>query len=152
MKLNEMFPSNLLKAADVTEAGGELVLTIHNIEIREFDSDDGGKERKPVIFFADDKRMVLNKTNANALAAMFGDDTDLWLNKEITLHVQEVPFGGKTVPAIRVKNLNSKDVLITSYWTKARALGFTREEGIKHLQQFEGDFAKALVGLEGNPF
>lgn len=151
MKLSEMFPSNLLKSQDVTDAGGEMELTINTIEIKEFDSENG-KERKPIIVFAEDgKRMVCNKTNGNILAEMFGDDTDTWLGKKITLIVQEVDFAGKRTPAIRVKNLNSRDALIQSYWSKTRELGMTRDEGLAHLKQFGQDFKNALDALE-NPF
>ena len=147
MKLTEMFPSNLLKAADVSDAGGEMPLTIARIEMKEFDTDNGGKERKPIIFFANDKQMVCNKTNGTALAEMFGNETDEWLGKSITLIVQNVDFAGKSTPAIRIKNLNSKDMLIQNYWTKAREIGFTREDGLAHLKQFNNDFAAALDAL-----
>ena len=153
MKLTEMFPSNLLKAADVSDAGGEMPLTIAKIELKEFDTDNGGKERKPIIFFTNDKQMVCNKTNGTTLGEMFGNETDDWLGKSITLIVQNVDFAGKSTPAIRIKNLNSKDLLIQNYWTKAREMGFTREDGLAHLKQFNGDFANALAALvEENPF
>lgn len=153
MKLSEMFPSNLLKSQDVTDAGGEMELTIFTVEIKEFDGENG-KERKPIIVFAEDnKRMVCNKTNGNILAEMFGDNTDQWLNKKITLIVQEVDFAGKRTPAIRIKNLNSRDALVQSYWSKTRELGFTRQDGLDHLKEFGGDFAKALEALnQSNPF
>lgn len=147
MKLSEMFPSNFLKAADVTDAGGEMDMTIFTVEMKEFDTDEGGKEKKAVLIFTNDKRMVLNKTNAGLIAQMLGDDTDKWINQNITLIVQEVPFGNKTVPAIRVKNLNSKDAIIQAFWTKARELGYTREDGIKHLLKHENDFKAATAAL-----
>ena len=153
MKLTEMYPSNLLKAADVTDAGGEMLMKIAAIEMKEFDTDNGGKESKPILIFADDKRMVLNKTNATNLASMLGNDTDMWIGHEITLISQDVSFADKTVPAIRIKNLNSKDVLIQSFWTKTREIGFTREEGLAHLKQFAGDFKAALEALTAeNPY
>jgi hypothetical protein len=153
MKLSEMFPSNLLKAQDVTDAGGEMNLTIFNVEMREFDGDNGEKERKPVLIFADEKRMVLNKTNANSIAAMHGQDTDLWINKEITLVVQDVQFGNKMTPAIRVKHINPEQAAIDAFWTEARKRGFTRQDGLDHLKEFGGDFKKALDALTAeNPF
>ena len=150
MRLSEMFPSSLLKAQDVTEAGGQMPLTIHAIEMREFDGDNG-KQTKPVITFANETRMVVNKTNANIIAVMYGDDTDGWLNKEIILVVEDVPFQGKLTPAIRVKNVNSKQALIDAYWNKSRELGFTRPEGQDHLKQFGGDFKLALNALTNEP-
>jgi hypothetical protein len=147
MKLTEMFATNLLKAADVTDAGGEMPATIAKIEMKEFDNDSGGKDRKPIIFFANDKQMVCNKTNGTTLGEMFGNETDDWIGKSITLIVQNVDFAGKSTPAIRIKNLNSKDMLIQNYWTKAREMGFTREDGLAHLKQFNGDFTAALDAL-----
>lgn len=144
MKLSEMFPSNLLKAQDVSDAGGEMTLTIKDVQMKEFDGDNGGKESKPIIFFANDKQMVCNKTNGRALGEMLGDDTDSWLGKEITLIVQSVDFAGKSTPAIRVKNLNSKDMLIQEYWNKVRSLGYTRDEGLAMLKKNGEDFTKAL--------
>lgn len=147
MKLSEMFPSNFLKAQDVTDAGGEMDLTIFTVEMKEFDTDEGGKEKKAVLHFTNEKRMVLNKTNAGLIAQMFGDDTDKWTNQNITLIVQEVTFGNKTVPAIRVKNLNSKDAIIQEFWNKAREMGFTRQDGLDHLKQFNNDFKEAAAAL-----
>lgn len=147
MKLSEMFPSNLLKAQDVTDAGGEMPVTISKIDMKEFDTDGGGKERKPIIYFANDKQMVCNKTNGTTLGEMFGQETDDWLGKTITLIVQNVDFGGKSTPAIRIKNLNSKDVLIQEYWNKTREFNLTREEGLAHLKEFNGDFAAATAAL-----
>lgn len=147
MKLSELFPSNLLKAQDVTDAGGEMPVTISKIEVKEFDGDNGAKERKPVIYFANDKQMVCNKTNGTTLAELFGQETDEWIGKQIILIVQNVDFAGKSTPAIRIKNLNSKDVLIQEYWSKTRELNLTRDEGLAHLKEFGGDFAQALAAL-----
>lgn len=147
MKLNEMFPSNLLKAQDVTDAGGEMPLTIEKVEIKEFDTDAGGKERKPIIHFKEGKQMVCNKTNGNAIAELYGDETDNWLGKEIVLVVRDVDFQGKSTPAIRVKNLNSKDLLIQEFWQKVKEFNMSREEGLAHLKEHGGDFSKAVAAL-----
>lgn len=147
MKLNEMFPSNLLKAQDVTDAGGEMPLTIEKVEIKEFDSDGGGKERKPIIYFKEGKQMVCNKTNGNAIAELYGDETDNWIGKEIILVVRDVDFQGKSTPAIRVKNLNSKDIQIQEFWQKVKEFNMSREEGLAHLKEHGGDFVKATASL-----
>lgn len=147
MKLSELFPSNLLKAQDVLDAGGEMPLVIRNVEVKEFESD-SGKERKPIIYFEGEKQMVCNKTNGNIIAELYGDETDNWIGKSITLTVREVDFQGKSVPAIRVKNLNSKDVLIQEYWQKVKELNMTTEEGRGHLKEHGGDFLKATAALE----
>ena len=147
MKLTDMYPSTLLKSQDVTDAGGEMPVVINSIEMKEFDSE-GGKETKPILTFTDKRQMVCNKTNGTTLAEMFGDDTDSWLGKSITLIVTDVTFQGKLVPAIRIKNLDSKDALVQAFWNKAREMGFTREDGLDHLKEFGMDFKKALAALE----
>lgn len=147
MKLNEMFPSNLLKAQDVTDAGGEMPLTIESVELKEFDGDNGAKERKPIIHFKEGKQMVCNKTNGNAIAELYGDDTDGWLGKELILVVRDVDFQGKSTPAIRVKNLSSKDVQIQAFWSKVRELNYSRDEGLATLKEHGGDFVKATAAL-----
>jgi hypothetical protein len=71
MKLNDIYPSQYLKAADIGDE--PMSLTIDHVEMVEMQ--DG--TRKPALFFQEqDKGMILNRTNANAVAAIHGDDTD----------------------------------------------------------------------------
>jgi hypothetical protein len=151
MKLTEMYPTTLLKAQDVTDNGGEMVLTIKEVNMKEFSGDNGSKESKPINYFTNDKQMVCNKTNGNLIAGNLGQDTDMWIGKEITLIVQDVQFQDKMVPAIRVKNFNSHDAEIQAFWTKAHEMGFTQKDGLDHLKEYNGDFVKALAGLNA-PF
>lgn len=126
MNLDEMFPSRWLSAKDFAE-GETKTLTIRNVEIEVFEKD-GEKKSKPILSFRekDMKELVLNKTNAQTIAAMHGDDTDDWLGKKITLYVTEVEGFGKLQPAIRVKskapngNGNAPKVNSTQYWTRAK--------------------------------
>ena len=148
MKLSEMFPSNLLKSQDLLDEGGEMQLTIERVEMKTFDRDNGGSDTKPLIFFKEDKQMVCNKTNATIIAEMYGDDTDLWTGKEVMLTVKDVEFQGKTVLGIRVKNMNSKDVLVQEFWEKAKMLGYSREDGVKLLEKHNKDFRAATEALE----
>jgi hypothetical protein len=48
------------------------------------------------------RRVVLNKTNALALANAFGDDTDAWPGKPIEIWGETVMFRGKATPGIRL--------------------------------------------------
>jgi hypothetical protein len=98
MKQNEAFPSNFLKAADLNEE--EMVLTIARVEQEKIGDDD-----KLVAYFkGTDKRLVINKTNFNAIVKATGeDDTDDWNGKRITLYPTETNFKGDTVDCIRVK-------------------------------------------------
>ena len=49
-----------------------------------------------------DKVLLLNKTNAEELAGMFGDDTDSWVGKSILVYTATTQFQGKRVKAVRV--------------------------------------------------
>jgi hypothetical protein len=100
-KLNDMFPSKWLKAADFDESGS--VLTIDRLE-EESIGQGSDKADKWVLYFKElDKGLVLNKTNTNIIAALYGDDTDEWDGKLVTLYATEVQFQGDMVDAIRVR-------------------------------------------------
>lgn len=104
MKVSEMYPSRFMKAEDFEE-GEVRVLTIRNVEMEELGTNEKKKETKPVVSFRDHaKELVLNKTNAAAVAKLYGDDSDDWIGKKIALHVMEVESFGDVVQAIRVKN------------------------------------------------
>lgn len=45
----------------------------------------------------------MNKTNCNALAFKFGDDTDGWIGKSVQLFSEPVYFQGKTTDGLRVR-------------------------------------------------
>ena len=98
MKLNEMYPSKYVKAADLD---GDTVVEIKSVEMRKFDND---AQEKPVVSFYDfDKMLVLNVTNAKAIAAVHGDDTSGWDGRKITLHAEKVSFKGDWVNSVRVR-------------------------------------------------
>jgi hypothetical protein len=103
MRISDAFPSNYLKAANLN--GGNARVTISHVAIEEI-----GDERKPVLYFqGKEKGMVLNKTNANNISSLYGDDTEDWQGKEIVLFPAMVDFQGKTVEAIRVRAPQKKD-------------------------------------------
>jgi hypothetical protein len=98
MKVQDAFPSKYLRAADVESMGGELNYTIKRIVIEEVGQD---KEEKPILYFRQIQQgLVLNRTNADRLAASLGDEMDNWAGKKITLTTELVRFGGRTVPGI----------------------------------------------------
>lgn len=64
---------------------------------------------KGVIFFRDIPRgWVCNKTNVACLKAMFGQETEAWVGKRVTLHAVPVQVGPSKEPGIRV--LGSPDI------------------------------------------
>jgi len=53
-------------------------------------------------FVGKKKAMVLNKTNAKTIAKLYGDETDGWTSKRITIGAREVEFQGDMILALRV--------------------------------------------------
>src|SRR5271166_1627924 len=99
MKLNEAFPSNTLTAADIK--GHEPTVTI---KTETFTGRDGKKQPKlRIVFEGKEKAFICNITNAKRIEFMYGDETDDWIGKRITLFVDLVTFGNEVTEAIRVK-------------------------------------------------
>lgn len=97
MRVSAAFPSNYIKASDLQ--GREVQVRIARIAM-----EDVGDDHKPIVYFnGKEKGLVLNKTNANNIALMYGDETDAWIGQIITLFTAWVDFQGKSVEAIRVK-------------------------------------------------
>lgn len=97
MRISEAFPSNYLKAADLQ--GRNALVKIDRAEYEMI-----GQDKKMVLYFqGKEKGMVCNKTNANNIAHLYGEETDDWRGHEIVLFEAMVDYQGKTVPAIRVR-------------------------------------------------
>ena len=97
--MNELFPSNYLKAADLDNKTFKV-----KIDKVVFEEIGQNKEKKPIIYFVGvTKGLVLNKTNGTAIADMHGQATEDWGGKEVELFSRLVPFQGVDVPAIRVR-------------------------------------------------
>lgn len=100
MKVNQLFPSKYLKAADLPDEGA-YVVTIEKVTVEEIGAN---KDQKPVIHFEElDKALVCNKTNARTISKVTGsEDTDEWIGAKINLYRAEVEFQGEMIEAIRV--------------------------------------------------
>lgn len=103
MKVSEAFPSKYLTAADLQ--GRNVPVVISNVIVEELD----GKRKLSIYFQGKQKSFICNKTNANNIAAIYGDDTDGWIGQEVILFEAMVDYQGKTVPAIRVRAPQPKD-------------------------------------------
>jgi hypothetical protein len=97
MNINSAFPSKYLRAADLGQA-------TPTVTIAKVTSETVGEDQRLVVYFVGkDKGLVLNKTNANAIADILGDeDTDNWPEGRIKLVTAKVDFQGKRVLAIRI--------------------------------------------------
>ena len=60
------------------------------------------------------RQLVLNKTNANLLAAAFGDETRDWPGHGIEVWAEKVMFQGKLVAGIKVMPSASQEAVIAA--------------------------------------
>ena len=95
--INDAFPSNYLKSADLQ--GRVAKLKIDRVVYEQI-----GTDNKLIMYFqGKSKGAVLNKTNARTIADVFGDDTDQWTGGEIELFSMKVDFQGRMVDGLRVR-------------------------------------------------
>jgi hypothetical protein len=101
-KVSDAFPSRFLKASDLPE-GRDVIVTIEKANVEDI-GQGTNKDRKIVLGFkGKDKELVCNKTNANSISKIYGDETEDWIGKPISLFVMDVEYQGDLMPAIRVR-------------------------------------------------
>lgn len=100
--ISDFFPKKYLSAADLK--GKTATGTIDKVTSDMFEND-GKKTIKPIISFKEDslKDLVCNKTNAQIIAKLYGDDTDGWSGKKVGLGVEMVAFKGSVAESVRVR-------------------------------------------------
>ena len=111
MNYKLLFPSKYIGAHDLN--GRDLPVTIDRVAVEDLKTE-RGSEKKPVVYFKeftgpDPKRMVLNKTNATTIAALYGNEVNNWTGKRIALFGTPVAAFGKTQDAIRVRPTTPKE-------------------------------------------
>lgn len=93
-----LFPGRFIKAGDFK--GRDVTLEVANVRIEELPQDGGGNKVKGIVAFKGAKKeWVLNRTNGEALKAMWGRDTGEWIGKRVTLYPAQ--FNGDL--AVRVR-------------------------------------------------
>lgn len=97
MDISSVFSGDTLKAEDLQ--GREPTVTIASVEMKTFDN--GNKLL--IKFDGAKKALIANKTNSKRIGMMYGNNTDNWLGKPITLYVDIVDFQGEPTEAIRVR-------------------------------------------------
>lgn len=84
--------------------GREVTVEIAKVQGGQIKGDGGKSSKKPICHFkGKDKPLALNVTNCKTIAAMYGNNTDQWIGKRITIYPTTTDFGGKTVDCIRVR-------------------------------------------------
>lgn len=101
MKMSVEFPRKYVVAADLN--GKDVTLTIKKV-VKEEMGQPGQKEFKPVVYFERaTKGLILNATNARIIVSLYGDESDNWSGKPITLYPTTVKAFGKSNDVIRVR-------------------------------------------------
>src|SRR5689334_21341120 len=91
------FPSKYLKAADFEEPQ---MLTMRSVKMEEI----ANGEHKSVLYSHEhEKGLVLNKTNARAIAKLYGANPEEWSGKPIVAFNAMVEFRGDMVESIRLR-------------------------------------------------
>ena len=86
--------------------GKDATVTIDKVVAGELDNGKGKKNKKPIIsFVGKEKKFVSNVTNSKTIAGMYGNMTEEWIGKRITLYVTQTrdPSTGGEIDCIRVR-------------------------------------------------
>lgn len=103
MNINDIYggSSNYLKVADLN--GHKPVVEIESYSVETLRSEEGEKKQVVITFKGKDKRLGLNKTNAQRIAKHTGsEDPDEWIGCKIKLIPSTTNFQGREVECIRV--------------------------------------------------
>jgi hypothetical protein len=101
MLREEIFPSRYYKAPDLPKP---INAEIAAAAMTDLQSPQGLRERKLVLSFkGPTKRLVVNRTNFDAIAALYGHNTDGWIGKSIQLFATKTFVRGKETDCVRVR-------------------------------------------------
>ena len=79
-----------------------------------------GNEQKVGVSFAEypNKALSLNNTNGNRLKALYGDDTNAWLGRQLQVYRTQTSFKGEPVLCVRVCGCNEEipEVVLDMQW------------------------------------
>ena len=93
MRTEDAFPGKYLKSSDAKPK--PLVAVISHVEM-EMVGQGQDQKRKPVLHFEDQKPLVLNRTNFQALVDAFGDSDD-WPGNKVKLRSARTPTHGSLI-------------------------------------------------------
>lgn len=101
LNVHDLFPSRFLKGHDLKNK--TFTLTVARVALEAVRVQSGEIEHKPVVYFDKARKgLLLNKTNAMAIADLHGADMGAWVGKPVTLSPVRVTAFGKTREVVRV--------------------------------------------------
>ena len=84
--------------------GRDVTVEISRVEAGSLTGQGGRKAKKPVVYFAGkEKGLALNATNCKTIASLYGNYTEKWIGKSITLYPTTTQMGGETMECIRIR-------------------------------------------------
>jgi hypothetical protein len=97
MNIEQLYPKKWLSAADL--AGRCVTVTISAVSLEQVRNPRTNREepKLAVAFEGKQKRLLLNKTQAYALAAIGSKETDGWAGMQVTLSPAVAPNGAQTI-------------------------------------------------------
>jgi hypothetical protein len=107
MRTKDLFPAKYLQSADAKAK--QIVTTISHMA-QEIIGQGQDQKKKPVLYLENQKPMVLNRTNAEALEEAFGDSDD-WPGHKIKIYCVKTQYAGKTVDGLRIAPIVAKPAL-----------------------------------------
>lgn len=109
------------------------VLTIDTVKVTEMPNLRTGEvEEKYLLTFKESpKPLILNTTNANKLAKMFGRDTDAWAGQVVELFAEELKAFGKLHNAARIREAKQVKNARQSQKQAAESTSEERQERLK---------------------
>jgi hypothetical protein len=104
MRSHEAFPAKYLKSADVKDRPRTAVIKHLGQEVVGQGQD---AKEKHVLYFEDEKPMVLNRTNWEALEEAFGD-SDSWPGHKVKIRCARTQYQGKPTDGVRLEAIVTK--------------------------------------------
>jgi hypothetical protein len=107
LEFESVYGSKYLSAGDIRAVGGRKRAKIAKVEIADLRQDGGSSTRRRYVLYLEgvDKGMVVNQTNADTLKDALGKNRGKWVGADVGLYVEQVTFGNKRVPGLRLKVL-----------------------------------------------
>lgn len=95
--VSQLYPSPYLHAVDLKGQPQVVVIAgVAEVPVKE--------TKKLAVYLASiDKPLVLNKTNARAIAALHGDDPNSWTHQRLELYPTKTELNGEMVDCIRIR-------------------------------------------------